>query len=125
MPWKPDDYPSLSPYLMVRDAEATMRFAEAAFDATRLRVHPREDGKGIMHAELRIDDSVVMMGEVPGGPDAHLHLYVPDAPATFASALAAGGTEVQPLTEKGDGDNRGGVADGQGTTWWISQQIGD
>ena len=125
MTWKPESYTSVSPYLMVRNAEATLQFLEAAFGATRLRVHLREDGPGIAHAEARIDDSVVMMGEVPEAGEAHVHVYVADADATFARALEAGGTEVQPLSRSGDGDYRGGVADGNGAVWWISTQEED
>ncbi|WP_238368778.1 VOC family protein [Mesobacterium pallidum] len=121
MTWKPDGYPSASPYLFVRDAEETLRFLETVFGATRLRVIPR-DGGGIMHAEAQLDDSVIMMGEVPGGADTNVHVYVPDAAATLAKALAAGATVVQPVEDKGDGDLRGGVADGNGAVWWIATQ---
>jgi uncharacterized glyoxalase superfamily protein PhnB len=110
------------PYLIVRDAEATLRFLEAVFDATRLRVHHRVEGGGIEHAEARIDDTVVMMGEMPDAGEAHVHVYVPDASATFAKAIRAGGTVVQELRRTGDGDHRGGVADGNGPVWWIPTQ---
>lgn len=122
MSWKPTGYTSASPYLLVRDAEATLRFLEAVFSAERLRVHPRPDGAGIAHAEARVDDTVIMMGEMPEAGDAHVHVYVPDAEGTFARALAAGGTVVQPLRRSGDGDVRGGVADGNGAVWWIAAQ---
>lgn len=122
MTWKPDDYSSVSPYLMVRDAEATLRFLETVFDATRLRVHQRENGSGVEHAEARIDGNVIMMGEVPESAEAHVHVYVPDAEATFERALSAGGTVVQELRRSGDGDHRGGIADGNGIVWWISTQ---
>ena len=123
MDWKPYGYTSAAPYLIVRDAERTLNFLEATFGAERLRVIPR-DGGGIMHAEARIDDTVVMMGEMPEGPDAHVHVYVPDPDAAFRRALDAGAAEVQPLTEAGDGDLRGGVRDADGTIWWIARQIG-
>lgn len=122
MTWKPEDYCSVSPYLIVRDAEATLRFVETVFGATRLRVHHRENGQGIEHAEARIDDSVIMMGEVPEASEAHIHVYVPDAAAAFERGLSAGGTVVQPLRRSGDGDHRGGIADGNGIVWWISTQ---
>ena len=122
MSWKPESYPSVSAYLLVRDAERTLAFLAEVFGATRLRVFPRAEGPGIEHAEARLDDSVLMMGEVPEAPDAHVHVYVPDAEAVFARALAAGGTVVQPLMRKGDGDCRGGVADGNGVVWWIATQ---
>ena len=122
MTWKPDGYPSVSPYLLVRDADATLRFLEQVFGASRLRVIANDDGKGINHAEARIDDSVIMMGEMPDAPDSHVHVYVEDAEAAFARAEAAGGTVVQPLRRSGDGDYRGGIADGNGAVWWISTQ---
>lgn len=121
MHWKPEGYTSVSPYLIVSDAQATLNFAQAVFDAERLRLHRREDG-GIKHAEFRIDDTVVMVGEMSGGATAHIHVYVPDADAAFALALATGGNAVQEMTHSGDGDYRGGVADANGTVWWISQQ---
>jgi uncharacterized glyoxalase superfamily protein PhnB len=125
MTWKPDGYSSVSPYLIVRDAEATLRFLEAVFDATRLRVHHRVEGGGIEHAEARIDETVVMMGEMPDAGEAHVDVYVPGAGATFAKAVRAGGTVVQELRRSGDGDHRGGVADGNGAVWWISTQDTD
>lgn len=121
MSYKPDGYTDLSPYLMVPDAEAVLAFAEAAFGAERLRVIPREGG-GIMHAECRIGDSVLMMGEAEG-PAAMLHLYLPDPDAAFARALAAGAEEIQPMMEKGDGDRRGGVRAPDGTQWYLSRQL--
>jgi len=122
MPHKPDGYPSVSPYLIVRDAERALCFLEEVFDAQRLRVIPREDGDGILHAEARIDDSVVMMGEMSEGPDTSVHIYVDDVDATIAKALTAGAILVQKAVNKGDGDYRGGVADGNGAVWWIARQ---
>lgn len=107
---------------MVRDAERTLQFLEAVFAAERLRVYPREDEPGIAHAEARIDDTVIMMGEVPDTTEAHIHVYVPNAEETFAKAVSAGGEVVQELQRSGDGDHRGGVADGNGIVWWISTQ---
>ena len=124
MDFKPEGYPSLSPYLIVTDAERTLRFVEAAFGATRLRVIARDDAPGLAHAEARIDDSVLMMGEAPQPVPAHVHLYVRDVMAAFARAKAAGGRVVQEPARSGDGDCRGGIDDGNGTTWWLSQQDG-
>lgn len=118
---KPDGYPDLSAYLIVADAEAAMQFAEAAFGAKRLRVMPRAGG-GIEHAEIRVGDSVVMMGEVPEASPSHLHLYLADVEAAWARALAAGGTVVQDLALRDDGDRRGGVTAPCGTTWWLARQ---
>ena len=121
MDWKPSGYTSVSPYLIVGDAEMTMAFAEAVFDATRLRSFPGENGNGIMHAEVRIDDTVVMMGEVPEAGSTNVHVYVTDVEAAFDRAMAAGASVVREPTRAGDGDYRAGVDDGNGTVWWISQ----
>ena len=121
MTYKPDGYPDVSAYLLVADAEATLAFGEAAFGAERLRVI--REGGGIMHAEMRIGDSIVMMGEVPDGSPTNLHLYMADPDAAFARARDLGAAEVQPMQEKGDGDRRGGVRDPQGTVWWLSKQV--
>lgn len=120
--YKPESYNSLSPYLIVADAQATLAFIRAVFGAEPIFIHRREDG-AISHAEVRIDDTVLMLGQSEGGAPAHLHVYVPDVDARYARALEAGGTIVQAPMEKGDGDRRGGVADPAGTTWWFSTQI--
>lgn len=121
MAYKPHGYPDLSAYLLVADAEAALSFCEAAFGATRLRVIPREGG-GIMHAECRIGDSVVMMGEAEG-PPAMLHLYLDDPDAALDLAVRAGAEIIQPMTEGGDGDRRGGLRAPDGTLWYLSRQI--
>ncbi|MGC3955085.1 MAG: VOC family protein [Propionicimonas sp.] len=125
MDWKPNSYPSLSPYLICPDAEALLAFLAAAFGGTLQRRFDRPDGS-LKHAEVRIDDSIVMIGggatEVAGAP-AHLHLYVPDALATFDRAVTAGGVAVrEPVRAEGDDDLRGGVRDPWGVTWWIASQ---
>ena len=122
MGYKPDSYSDVSPYLIVADIDATLRFIEAAFGATQLRYHRRDDGTP-MHAEARIGDSVVMIGQQPNGPAAHVHVYVSDVREVYAAALAAGSTSVQEPRDQGDGDLRAGVTDTTGTTWWPSTQM--
>lgn len=120
MTYKPDGYTDLAPYLLVADAGAVLDFAETVFGAERLRVFAG-DGGGIMHAECRIGDTVLMMGEAEGA-SAMLHLYLPDPDAAFARAIAAGATELQPMMEKGDGDRRGGFRAPDGTQWYVARQ---
>ena len=77
---KPKDYPSVSPYLVVKGAARTIQFLKETFDAVELRSFPDDEGK-LMHAEVRIDDSVVMLGDsAPSWPptNAQVHVYVPD-----------------------------------------------
>jgi len=113
--FKPDGYTSVSPYLVVDNAQATLAFLKAVFGCESLRLHRRDDGS-IMHVEARIDDTIVMIGQMPRGPDAHVHVYVADVDDVFERALQAGGTTAEPVTEKGDGDRRGGIRDRNGTT---------
>lgn len=122
---KPHGYTTVSPYLMVNGASATIQFLTRAFGAVELRRFPDADGK-LMHAEVRIDDTVVMLAD--GGPDwppipSYVHIYVPDVDATYRRALDAGATSVQEPAKKDDEDKRGGVKDPGGTTWWIATRM--
>lgn len=123
--WKPAAYPSLSPYLICPEPEQLIDFLVAVFDARLERRFNHPDG-ALGHAELRIDDSVVMIG---GGQseylsaEVHLHLYVPDAQAVYDRAMAAGGTAVREPERKADDDDlRGGFRDPAGTIWWVATQ---
>lgn len=123
MSYKPEGYTSAAPYLVVEDAQATLDFAKAVFDSEPLRVFRRDDGS-IVHAEFRIDDTVIMLGQMAGGADANIHVYLPDPDTVFARALEAGATAVAEMEDKDDGDRRGGVRDPSGTTWWLARQGG-
>ena len=125
--WKPERYSSVSPYIMVAGAQRMIDFSKRAFGATELRRYDMPDGS-IMHAEVRIDDSVIMLADAGGTWPAFpiwLHVYVADVDAVYRNALAAGGVSVQePQQREGDPDRRGGVKDPAGNTWWISTQTG-
>lgn len=122
MSYKPEGHTSVSPYLIVDNAEKTLAFVRAVFGSEAIFVH-RDSGGRTVHVEFRIDDTVVMCGESPGGPAANVHVYVPDVDGAFARAVEAGGSVAQEVSEQGDGDRRGGVTDPSGTTWWLSTQI--
>lgn len=122
---KPQGYSSVSPYLIVDGAGATIDFLTRVFGAVELRRFPDEKGR-IIHAEVRIEDSVVMIADwAEGWPPvtAHVHLYVPEVDATYRRALEAGATSVQEPVRKEDEDKRGGVKDPGGTTWWIATRV--
>ena len=124
---KPHGYSSVSPYLVVGGAQRVIDFLKQVFGATELRRYDMPDGS-IMHAEVRIDDTVVMIadggGEWPPFPS-WLHVYVPDVDSTYRRALEAGGGSAQePQQREGDPDRRGGVKDPAGNTWWIATQVG-
>lgn len=124
--WKPDGYSTLSPYLVVNGAQGVLDFLVEAFDAVPLRRYEADDGS-IMHAEARVGDTVVMVGEAGDewpARTAFLHVYVEDVDATFARAIAVGGVAVEePARREGDPDRRGGVRDPAGNTWWIATQV--
>lgn len=123
---KPEGYTSVSPYLIVDGAGRTIEFLVRAFGATELRRFPDEAGR-VVHAEVRIDDTVLMVADgADGWPPvpAHVHVYVPDVDAVYRRALEAGGTSVQEPVKKDDEDRRGGVKDPGGTTWWIATRVG-
>lgn len=123
--FKPADYSTVSPYLIVTDAAATIRFLELVLDGKLLRSFADEEGR-LMHAEIKLDDTVVMLADsAPDWPPvaAYVHVYVKDVDASYERALAAGATSVQVPEKKGDEDKRGGVKDSGGTTWWIATRV--
>ena len=125
IPYKPEGYTSLSPYLMVKGAAATIAFLEQVFGAERLRSHEGPNGQ-LMHAEVRIDDTVLMLADEPepgSSAPAHVHIYVPDVDETFRKALAAGAQVVREPVKGQDSDKRGGFTDAGGTTWWVGTQV--
>jgi len=123
---KPDGYNSVSPYLIVNGAQATVDFLVEVFGGVLLRRHADEHG-GLLHVEVRIDDTVVMLADATSdwpSPGSMVHVYVADVDDTYRRALAAGATPVQEPAQKDDLDRRGGVRDAGGTTWWIATQAG-
>ena len=125
-PYKPNNYTSVAPYLIVDGANDTIEFLVQTFGAQRLRHFTDSSGK-VMHAEVRIDDTVLMLADsAEGWPSiaANVHIYVPDVDATYQRALDAGALSVQVPMKKDDADKRGGVKDVGGTTWWIATQVG-
>jgi uncharacterized glyoxalase superfamily protein PhnB len=112
--------------MMADGAQRVIDFMKQTFDAEELRRYDNADGT-IMHAEVRIDDTVLMLadggGKYPASP-VSLHVYVPDVDETYGRALTAGAMSVQEPQQKDDPDRRGGVKDPAGNTWWIATQVG-
>jgi uncharacterized glyoxalase superfamily protein PhnB len=101
-------------------------FAKAVFDAKELRRYDMPDGT-IMHIELLIDDTVIMLGDSsPEFPafSSLVHVYVKDVDAVYERALNSGAVSIQkPETRKGDPDKRGSVKDACGNIWSIGTQL--
>jgi PhnB protein len=124
-PYKPAGYTSVAPYLVVKGAAQTIEFLVRVFGAERLREHFGANGR-YLHAEVRIDDTVVMLADSADEWDAapsHVHIYVKDVDAVYRAALEAGATSVQEPVKKQDQDKRGGFKDAGGTTWWVGTQV--
>jgi PhnB protein len=123
----PDGYHTVTPYLTVRGASKLLDFLKTAFDAQETVRMMRPDGT-IGHAEVRIGDSAVMLGEASAEwkqTSATLYLYVKDADATYASALRAGATSLREPANQFYGDRHGAVTDPLGNSWWIATHIED
>ncbi len=126
--FKPDGYSTVSPYLIAPGAQRVIDFLKRTFGARERRRYDMPDGS-IMHAEVQIGDTVIMLGDAgsnwPAVP-AHLHVYVEDVDSVYERALKAGGVSVQAPQRKGeDPDRRGGVKDPAGNTWWIATQMAE
>ena len=123
---KPANYSTVSPYLIVDGASATIDFLKQVFDAIELRRIPDDSGR-LRHAEVRVDDTVIMLADpiLPDWPSiaSNVHIYVQDVDATYRKALDAGAASVQEPAKKEDEDKRGGVKDAGGTTWWIATKV--
>ncbi|CAN5627465.1 VOC family protein [soil metagenome] len=123
---KPPGYSTVSPYLVTTNAQKVIDFLKEVFDAQELRRYDMPDGS-IMHAEVRIDDTVIMIGdsgeEWPAIPSV-LHVYVDDVDASYQCALAAGADSIQEPSHKGnDPDRRGGVKDPSGNSWYLATPV--
>ena len=121
----PTTYRTVTPYLVVSNADAELAFLKAAFGAIELNCHRRQDNT-VMHAEITIGDSVVMLGQA-GGPwkprAAALYLWVEDVDATYARALEAGATSESAPEDKPYGHRNAGVIDRNEVTWWIGAPV--
>ncbi len=121
----PRTYPTVAPYLIVEDAHRIVDFLESAFDGTVVRKAEGDSGR-IAHAEVRIQDSVIMLGSSsPEWPALRsmIHLYLPDVDAWYRKALDAGATSVRAPADMDYGDRSAGVMDPAGNQWWIACPI--
>lgn len=125
--YKPEIYHSVTPYLIVEDAERLLRFMLEAFGAEQRDIMRTPDGR-IMHAEVRIGDSVIMFSvsndENPP-TRSMLVLYVEDVDAVYRQALEAGGVSTRAPQDEFYGDRSGGVSDAFGNQWWLSTHVED
>lgn len=137
MPAKPipDGYHAVTPYLIVDDGAAAIEFYKRAFGARHHVRIDRPDGK-VMHAEMKLDDSIIMLAdEAPergapsprtlGGTPVGILLYVEDVDVRFQQAVDAGGVVERPVMDQPYGDRSGTLKDPFGHKWTIATHIED
>ncbi len=123
----PEGFHTLTPYLIVGDAEKELEFIKAAFNAQLIHLSRGPDGS-IGHVTAKIGDSMLMMGrrsgEYPAMP-AMLYMYVPDVDAVYKRALECGAKSVREPADQVYGDRSGGVVSANGIHWWFGTHIED
>ena len=127
---------SVNVYLIVNDGQAAIDFYTKAFGATGGVCLSGPDGKGVMHAEIQIGNSTIMLSEenpqwgtksaeTMGGSPASLHIYLPDVDTAFQKAVDAGCTVSAPLMDTFWGDRYGKLTDPFGYEWGLATHIED
>ena len=121
----PEGFHAVTPYLVVNDVSKLIDFLQRAFGAEEIHRSLLPDGS-IIHAEVKIGDSPVMMGQARdqwGPRPSTLYLYVQDVDALFRKAVEAGGKSLQEPKDQFYGDRSGGLEDPCGNQWWIATHI--
>jgi uncharacterized glyoxalase superfamily protein PhnB len=113
--------------LVVPGASDLIEFLRQAFGAQEKERHARPDG-GIMHAEVRLGDSIVMLGD--SSPEfeptrTSIHLYVDDVDSMYRRALEAGGESLREPEDQFYGDRSAGIKDRFGNQWWLATHVED
>ena len=127
----PEGYNSLMPTLMFKDSRKAIDFYKRAFGAQERFLMPGPDGRGVMHAEIVIGGSVIMMGdenpqfpcksaESIGGSPVNFYVYLENVDEAFRQAVAAGAEGVMPVEEMFWGDRAGTVKDPFGYSWTLA-----
>jgi len=124
-PFKPQGYNSVSPYFIVNGAQKLADLLKVIFNAVEKRRFDKPDGS-VMHMEMQIDDSIIMMGDASEQWPANtliMHVYVQDVEDTFKKAIQAGCESIEePKSREGDPDIRGTFKDFAGNMWSIGTQ---
>lgn len=132
----PEGYQTVTPMLIFRDARKALEFYRRAFGAEERYVMPAPDGKGVMHAELRIGSSVIMMGEehpqepcksaeTLGSSPVSFYIYLDNVDEAFQTALAAGAESRMAVEDMFWGDRAGTVQDPFGYSWTLATHTKD
>ncbi len=120
----PDGYTSLTSYYLVKNVQQYLHFLELAFNAETTESIPREDGT-IMHAEVRIGNSLLMIGEAREegrATKSMQYMYVPDVDASYKHVLKAGAESIQEPEDQFYGHRTCALRDPYGNEWWLASQ---
>jgi PhnB protein len=131
----PEGYHSITPYLFIKGAAAAIEFYKSVFGATERMRMPGPDGR-IMHAELKIGDSVVMLSDenpqmgalspqTIGGTGSGVNVYVADVDAATQKAVDLGAQLVRPVKDQFYGDRSGSIIDPFGHLWSVATHVED
>jgi PhnB protein len=118
----PKGFHTITPNMIVDDAEQAVKFLEAAFGFIENYRLTMSDGK-LTHVEMKLGDSIVNLGESMEGWPAHglvAQIYVEDSDALFKRAIAAGAKEMMPMADMFFGTREGRVGDPWGNVWTIA-----
>ncbi len=120
--WMPSGFHTVTPNIIVEDADAAIAFLKGALGATERYRLTMSNGK-IAHCELAVGDSIVNLGEAMDGWPARglvAQIYVEDSDALFERAVAAGASVIMPMTDMFFGAREGRVSDPFGSIWTIA-----
>ncbi len=132
----PDGFHSVTPCLSLKNSNDAINFYQKAFNAQKLYVMPGPDGKGVMHASIKIGDSIIMLGdespeqgcssaETLGNSPISLFLYVNNVDDAFKKAIDAGCVETMPVCDMFWGDRCGSLKDPFGYSWMLATHTAD
>jgi PhnB protein len=119
----PQDYLPVMPYLILDKAPEFLEYAKKVFGATEQMIVPAEDGKGIMHGEIKIGDAMIMFAsstDTLKDKSAGMFLYVINVDRVYNAGIEQGGDSLQTPAEKEYGYSAG-FEDPFGNQWWITQ----
>lgn len=123
----PDGYHTITPYLVCDKLSELIDFLKIAFGAIEIERHLSKAGR-VMHAEVKLGDSIIMMGEAMEGfppVQTSLYFYVEDTDLVYNRAIKAGGISLMEPANQFYGDRNAGVQDPSGNKWWIATHVED
>ena len=134
----PDGFHTVTTSFTFKDSQKAIEFYKNAFNATLVDLYPNQTGTGIMHATVKIGNSMIMMGDEMDGEQScsksaetlgqsplSLFLYVTNVDEIFNQAVAAGGTVTMPVMDMFWGDRVGQIKDPFGYLWMIATHTQD